>query len=201
MILLMNSVSYGKTQTDNNISDMFEVSIISNVSEDDKLSLDEIKDLIQEFKDIMSIPENERTTDQWKRSIDIIFTVYYGANIKDLYVELQNDIDKYNELTNELQDMLNELDNIYESQKTIYDRQKEIQDDFEKILKYKKDLNNNDVQIISSVGYTINLGLSVGIGLLFPISDYFSIGGYFDFKTDFKEDNIFTINFMLYWGI
>lgn len=133
----------------------------------------------------MSIPDNERTTEQWVRLVDIIFEMYYSYDIISLIENLQDRITQYEKIINDLKSLNTELSELQAEQyKTIGDLQK-IVDELHNInKKLKKKIG---VDIFLNIGYTFINGMNLGVGFVYPIFN-FTVGGYIGFNIDFIEN-------------
>ncbi|KYC51952.1 MAG: hypothetical protein AMQ22_01087 [Candidatus Methanofastidiosum methylothiophilum] len=181
---------HGQTPNDTDLN--IDVAIVS--SEGDAQI--DIKALIEEFQYIMSIPKSERTPEQWDRAIEIMFLIYFNADLKALFYQLQSEIEKYIELTKQFEETIAELERIYEKEAAILSDLMTLQNNLDTISRlYDKSLENDPFLFVFS-GYSFNKGLSIGVGLSFPIGDTFSIGGCFNYITNFIDTNVFAINIL-----
>jgi len=156
----------------------------------------DIKALIEEFKNIMSIPKSKRTVEQWDRAIEILFLIYFNSDLKALFYQLQSEIEKYIELTKQFEEIIAELERIYEKESAILSDLMMIQNNLNTISQlYDKSIENDPFFFVFG-GYSFNKGFSIGVGLSFPIGDTFSFGGCVNYTTNFVDSNIFAINIL-----
>lgn len=189
--LTIPSLTRGQTPNENDL--VIDVVIVSSQGD----TQIDIKALIEEFKYIMSIPKSERTTEQWDRAIEILFLIYFNSDLKALFYQLQSEIEKYLELTKQLEETILELEKIYEKESAILSDLIEVQNNLDKISQlYNKNLENDPFLFVFG-GYSFNKGLSIGVGITFPIGDVFSLGGCVNFISNFNDTNIFAINILL----
>jgi hypothetical protein len=199
------STAYTSYGQENDYSDLFDFQIFSddNNDGDDSIELgqEEVEKLIAEFKAIMEIPENERTTEQWNRAIEIIFLVYYGSDLKSLFTELQLELETQQELNKQLSDLYNEIDSIYDAEVEVLNNIKHIQNQLSDIYNSFSflDLSRSFYPYLS-VGVTSNIGFNAGAGLILPITDRFIIGAGLVWHYDTDITRYFSFNFMFGWG-
>ncbi len=192
-MLIIPSISFGQTPNETNDIEMDFVLVESG----NDINIDE---LIDEFKAIVSTPKQERTIEQWERAIEILFLIYFNADLKTLFNSLQNEIEKYQSITNQLETLIAELQNVYEEQTNVYLNIKTIQDNLTQIYQYYKEFKNEDnFHICLLCGYTINIGMNIGIETVFPIGNIFLIGGLVTLSTNFKDELFFSISLLIGW--
>jgi len=186
----------GQTPNENDTIGMDFVIVESDDDTDNETGNDvDVNALVDEFKSIMAIPKNERTVEQWDRALEILFLIYSNADLRDLFYELQAELEKYTELTSKLDDMLANLDEVYESELASYNRLNELYNGLSELYQnYSKPYRQS--LIFACGGYTIGTGLSVGLGIAVPIG-FISIGGYVGYISNFKDINLFSINFLI----
>lgn len=174
--LLLANVSYSQD---------FDIINLDNNSEgQQQLTLEELQSLIQEFKDIMAIPKEQRTIEQWERAIEILFLVYFGADLQNTFVELQSEIDKYKALIEQLEINTDLLESAYEQELKILENLKFLYANFDKLIE------SNKFNIYFGVGYTINFGLNADFGFAYNITDNIGLGISLGIETNFIQSYI-----------
>ena len=205
-MLLLNCIAYGQTQqTDEDGTSVFipvEVYLeggneLIEEGNDENINID---DLIKEYVEIMTIPEDERTVEQWNRTNEILFLIYFNADLKSAFEELSGQIETYNALVDQMFEIIEELEELYKKELETYNTLIEIQDNLTSIYENYSGLGNKySFYMFMSAGYTINLGLNLGAGFIIPITDRLFLGGMFDVSTDFNQTTYFTIDFIFGW--
>lgn len=175
--ILISSITYGQT-----------VEILSESGN---------TELIDEFKNIMEVPEDERSIEQWNRAIEIIFTIYKSGNINALMLDLQYEIDKYSKLIAQLEKLTSDLEAIYNAESKTLNELTILRDSLKEAY---NNLNiRNNFYTFAKAGYSINFGLNFGLGFAFPFGN-FLIGGFIDVDTNFKDLTLTSINLLIGWG-
>lgn len=202
-MLSMNCIAYGQTQqTDNDGTSVFipvEVYLeggneLIEEGNDEDIN---IKELIAEYAEIMAIPKDERTVEQWDRTNEILFLIYFNADLKSAFEELAGQIETYNQLVDRMFEIIEELEELYKKELETYNALVEIQDNLTSIYENYSGLGNKySFYMFFSAGYTINLGLNLGAGFIIPLTDRIFIGGMFDVSTDFTSTTYFTVDFL-----
>jgi hypothetical protein len=184
---------------ENDYSDLFDFQIfVDDDSNDAELGQNEVEELIKEFKEIMSVPEEERTTEQWNRAIEIIFLVYYGADLKTIFTDLKLELEKQQALNKKLSDLYRELKLVYDAEVEVLKSLREIQSGLESVFS-SLDLGRSFYPFVS-FGITSNIGFNAGAGLILPITDRFIIGAGLTWHYDADITKYFSFSFMFGWG-
>lgn len=170
----------------------FDFTCIDNTEGQQQLTLEELQDLIQEFKNIMAIAKEDRTIQQWDRAIEILFTVYFGANLQDTFIELQSEIDKYKALISQLELDTKALESAYEQELTILENLKFLYSNFDKLIDDKSKFN-----ILFGAGYTVNLGLNTDFGFAYNITDNIGLGVSIGLETNFVDISYIDIKLFI----
>jgi hypothetical protein len=201
ILLFVNSTIFGQTQSEedgNNVYIPVEIYLESN---DNAIEEGEnevnVKSLIQEYAEIMAIPKDERTVEQWDRTNEILFLIYFNADLRIAFEELAGQIDTYNQLIDRMMAIIEDLEELYKKELETYNALLKIQENLTSIYENYSGLGNKySFHMFFSAGYTINLGLNLGAGFIIPITERIFIGGMFDVSTDFRSTTYFTVDFL-----
>lgn len=194
-MLIIPCMGYGQTPNETDTIAMDFVIADSTSTNNQQTTQVDVNTLIEEFKAIMSIPKEQRTIEQWDRAIEILFLIYFNADFKELFAQLQAELDEYTKLTNELDKTIENLTQIYESELATYNRLNELYLNLSELYQdYSKPIFKSTV--FACAGYTFATGLSVGFGVTIPIG-FISLGGYVGYITNFNDIHLFSINFLI----
>jgi phage-related protein len=166
--------------------------------DEEELGIDEVEELIAEFKAIMEIKDSERTVEQWNRAIEIIFIVYYGADLKTMFTDLQIELEKQQELNKQLSKLYSELNSTYGAQVEVLQNIKTLQNELENVFSSLQP--GRSFYPYATFGFTSSIGFNAGAGLIIPITDRFIIGAGFVWHYDTDITKYFSFNFMFGWG-
>lgn len=162
-------------------------------SDQDQSNVD-IESLIKEYAYIMSIPKDERTIEQWDRTNEILFLIYFNADLKTAFEELSGQIETYDQLIYSMEKIIKELEEIYRKELETYNELIVIQNNLNELYNSISSIENNyKFSIFSSIGYTFNLGINIGLGFSLPINDKVGIGAGFDVVSNFKDNTYFSL--------
>ena len=205
ILLLKSYTVYGQTQIseDNENTTIFvEIDLIEGESEqgDQESSNIDIESLIKEYAYIMSIPKTERTIEQWDRTNEILFLIYFNADLKKAFEELSGQIETYEQLICSMEKIVEELETIYQKKLKTYNELLTIQNNLNELYNSLSNIENNyKFSIFSNIGYAFNLGVNIGLGFSLPINDKFSIGSQFLVISNFKDKTYFSLSLFFHF--
>ncbi len=199
ILIVISTVSktYGQTR---NI-DLYQFVNKGNTTIDDDNNTD-TEALIDEFKQIMLIPANERTAEEWNRAIEIIFTIYHGKDLTSIFNELEAEIETQKKLKQELDSLRKQLNFYIAKEKQLVEDLTKLQHDYELI---SKELSPNYLGYhfypYITAGFTSGIGANVGAGFIVPVTDRIIIGagGLWHIDTS-NLTKYFSVNFIFGWG-
>ncbi len=197
IITLTAYISYGQ-ENDN----PFDVKIFEDEGTDEntQLNKDEVEELIAEFKAIMEIPKVERTPKQWNRAIEIIFLIYYGADLSSLFNELKIELEKQQQLNQEMDSLYKEIIRLKEVESDLLKQFKDLQESFSLLYESYNSIERDFLLIpYATIGMTSGLGINSGFGLIIPITYNIVIGGGLLWHYPIESFQYFSFNFMFGW--
>ena len=149
----------------------------------------DLKSLLEEVAEIAKIPENERTSEQWKRLIQIVLTIAYsGAEsteilLKELLVTLQQNkelMDKNNQLIKEKDSLIFENNEINKSNLDLIHQLGLLKQSYDSMISFYENVVNDIKTIPINVIFlipVISLQGSFGLGVSYIHSiSWFCIG-------------------------
>jgi hypothetical protein len=194
--------SYGQ-ENDSNSGFPIDVKIFEDGEDDNtnaEINQDKVEALIEEFKNIMEIPENERTTEQWNRAIEIIFLIYYGADLSLLFKELNIELENQQKLSKEMDRLYKEITILTEEEADLLKQFKELQENFSMLYESYNTMEKGfHLLPYATVGVTTGMGINAGFGLFIPVTYNIVIGGAFIWHNPIESIQYFSFDFMFGW--
>lgn len=214
MMLSQNSIIHSQVNDDENTDIPINISLFVEVSNDFTVDQEDINvdDLIEEYISIMDIPEEERTIEQWRRTNEILFLIYFNYDIsglldrlKALEEERRKALEEINSIIGQLIeagsyidasigltiDYVNNLENdfnkLYETHQTLINDYETLLSNYDELI---NSLNlNKTIYLLAGLGYIHPKQLLVDVSFILPIKNNFlvSVGGLF--LTDFSNSS------------
>lgn len=220
MTLLSNSMIHSQADNDDNESDDNDINIPIDIfifedDYDDFVVDDEVIDvdsLIAEYIAIMDIPAEERTVEQWRRTNEILFLIYFNYDISDLLTELQaleeerrRTVQEINTIYNQLLEVGSYLDasigitidyvnDLQTNFNELYSTHETLMNDYETLLANYNDLINSlslrkTIYFNLGVGYIFPKNFIAELGFTLPIGDNMFLGASGLFYTNFQTSH------------